>query len=71
MCLQGIEEQETKVFTSTRHQNGKAYLSWIQPRGRVIESDHFSASVHAVEFESELDSNMGPGPGGGLLLGDG
>ncbi len=29
--------------------------------GYIFESDHFPSSVHAVEFESELDSNRGRG----------
>lgn len=46
-CCACCPKQETKVFTSTRrHQNGKAYLSWIQ-------------YMLAVEFESELDLTRG------------
>ncbi len=51
-------EQETKVFISTRHQNSKAYLSWIQTGRGVFESDYFPASVHGGEFESEVDSTI-------------
>ena len=42
-------------------------MSWIgfklkQRGGRVIESNYFLASVHTVQFESELDSNTPPPP---------
>ena len=57
-------QQETKVFISPRHSNGKAYLSWIQTQkgGGGFESSQFPAPVHGGEFESEVHSNTPPLP---------
>ena len=57
-------KQETKVFIKPRHQNGKAYLSWIQtqPGGGGVWTQPFPSL--STWWRVWIWSGFGPGGGG-------